>query len=213
MFYGDITKWREFWDSFKSAIHSNTRLSEIDKLNYLRAKLSGEALGVIRGMELSSQNYEVAIGLLKERYSDERKIIRAHYNALMNVQAAPMDPHRLQMLTDEIEMHLRSLEALGERLQDGYVLTLFESKLPKEVNTALELLRGEAAWTLDSFRAKRNFYLKAIGTETNPKIPEYKPFSKSNSYRPEYFERERNKFDRPPSFARSGTYRPTQTML
>ena len=34
-FDGDITKWTGFWDSFNSAIHSNTALSEVDKFNYL----------------------------------------------------------------------------------------------------------------------------------------------------------------------------------
>ena len=34
-FSGDITKFRTFWDSYKSAVHRNPELSPIDKFNYL----------------------------------------------------------------------------------------------------------------------------------------------------------------------------------
>ena len=32
-FNGDVTKWNTFWDSFDSAIHSNTDIANIDKFN------------------------------------------------------------------------------------------------------------------------------------------------------------------------------------
>ena len=34
-FNGDLTSWTSFWDSYRSAIHDNPGLSEIDKFNYL----------------------------------------------------------------------------------------------------------------------------------------------------------------------------------
>ena len=36
-FEGDITKWTSFWDSYNSAIHTNSALSGVDKFNYLRS--------------------------------------------------------------------------------------------------------------------------------------------------------------------------------
>ena len=38
-FDGNVTKWITFWDSFESAVDSSTRLSDIDKFNYLRSLL------------------------------------------------------------------------------------------------------------------------------------------------------------------------------
>ncbi len=58
-FFGDVTKWKEFWDCYDSAIHTNSRLSTIDKLNYLRSEIDGEALGVIGGLPLTAENYEL----------------------------------------------------------------------------------------------------------------------------------------------------------
>ena len=42
-FDGDITQWTTFWDSYESAIHANTSLTDVDKFNYLRSLLRGTA--------------------------------------------------------------------------------------------------------------------------------------------------------------------------
>ena len=41
IFGGDPLKWQTFWDSFDSAVHSNNVLTNVQKLNYLRAHLEG----------------------------------------------------------------------------------------------------------------------------------------------------------------------------
>ena len=43
-FSGDITEWQTFFDSFEFAAHSNNKLSNIKKMNYLISYLTGEAL-------------------------------------------------------------------------------------------------------------------------------------------------------------------------
>ena len=45
----DTTKFRSFWDSFKSAIHRNNTLSAIDKFNYLYGLLEGLAVSLYKG--------------------------------------------------------------------------------------------------------------------------------------------------------------------
>lgn len=44
---GDKLKWHEFWDSFNTSVHSNKNISAIQKFNYLKSKLYGEAMSVI----------------------------------------------------------------------------------------------------------------------------------------------------------------------
>ena len=60
-FYGNTLKWSEFWDSFRSAVDQNKGLNAVNKLNYLRRQLEGEAYGCIAGLELTKANYSVAI--------------------------------------------------------------------------------------------------------------------------------------------------------
>lgn len=38
-FSGEILKWIEFWDSFESSVHCNSKLSPVEKLSYLNSKL------------------------------------------------------------------------------------------------------------------------------------------------------------------------------
>ena len=38
-FGGDIMKWTAFWDSYKSAVHNNDELSDVDKFNYYSSVL------------------------------------------------------------------------------------------------------------------------------------------------------------------------------
>lgn len=35
-FAGDILQWQTFWDSFESAVHDNSSLSDVEKFNYLK---------------------------------------------------------------------------------------------------------------------------------------------------------------------------------
>ena len=84
-FIGELLLWPKFRDSFHSAIHSNPPLSPVDKMNYLKAKLDGEAAEVISGLALSNVNYEEAIRLLQERYRQNEIIINAHYSSLVDL--------------------------------------------------------------------------------------------------------------------------------
>ena len=88
IFGGDPLKWQTFWDSFDSAVHSNNVLTNVEKLNYLRAHLEGEAARAITGFPLTSVNYHQSLDVLRERFGEQQKIINAHMHALMNLPHA-----------------------------------------------------------------------------------------------------------------------------
>ena len=62
-FSSDKMKWSEFWDAFESAVHNKKKMSDVEKFNYLRNKVSGEARSAIQGLNLSNENFEVTIGI------------------------------------------------------------------------------------------------------------------------------------------------------
>ena len=68
MFSGHPLEWLTFWDSFRAAIHSNPNLSGVQKFNYLKAQLQGDAAKVITGFPLSDHNYLHAVVILQERF-------------------------------------------------------------------------------------------------------------------------------------------------
>ena len=84
-FSSDVTEWQTFFDSFEVAVHSNNKLCNIEKMNYLLSYLTGEALKTVQGLKLSEPNYSVAIEMLQERYGDKQVLISTHMNKLLNL--------------------------------------------------------------------------------------------------------------------------------
>ena len=77
-FDGSILKWTEFWDAFEATIHNKKGLHAVDKFNYLKSQLYGKASEVISRLELTKDNYYIAIELLKERYGKKQVMVNAH---------------------------------------------------------------------------------------------------------------------------------------
>ena len=88
-------KWQEFWDSFEASIYKNPNLQPVDKFNYLRAELEGDASVVISGLELTNTNYEVAVNLLQERFGRDELMMDAHYSALMDLPVSLINTAKL----------------------------------------------------------------------------------------------------------------------
>ena len=114
-FDGDVLKWQEFWDQFEASI-DKAHYSPIDKLNYLKSKLKGEALSAISGYQLSNNNYSVVVDVLKHRFGNPQLIIDAHYCNLSHLLIATNRTGSLRQCFDAIECHLCSLEAIGENV-------------------------------------------------------------------------------------------------
>ena len=132
-FNGGFLNWQEFWDSFNSAIRSNPFLSPVEKMNYLRAQLEGDAADVVPGLPLTNENYEQSIKLLMECYGQNEVIINVHYTSLMDLPVSSSQTSALRKDYDLIEKHLRSLEALGENIESKILVSFIMAKLPKDV--------------------------------------------------------------------------------
>ncbi|KYN27913.1 hypothetical protein ALC57_02678 [Trachymyrmex cornetzi] len=67
-FDGKYESWLSFKNTFHNMIGSQTDLSEIDKLHYLKSALTGEAASKIRIFEIDGINYSKAWELLERAY-------------------------------------------------------------------------------------------------------------------------------------------------
>jgi len=161
-FNGDKLRWIEFWDSFDSAVHINKSLSDIDNFNYLKNKLVGEARGSIAGLTLSNENYDVAIKLLHERFGNKQEVVDLHYNALIDLSPAKSTTDGLRTFLDKIERHLRSLDVLGQNVDQDVFVSMIRKKLPADVLLQLEMLNGsDKEWKVESLRALLRQYIVA----------------------------------------------------
>ncbi|XP_060601760.1 uncharacterized protein LOC132755001 [Ruditapes philippinarum] len=119
-FNGDKTRWTEFWDSFKNAVHNNKYISNVEKFNYLKGKLVGEAKSAITGLALTSDNYIMAVDILRKRFGNTQEIIDLHYSQLINIPIATSKVNSLRCLLDGVDQHIRSLEVLEENVNPGH---------------------------------------------------------------------------------------------
>ena len=112
---GDPVRWTSFWDSYRSVIHLNPELTEVDKFNYLRSLLDHSAHDAIAGLTLSSANYQQAIEILHKHFGNKQVIISKHMDILMNISPISSDRHLkdLRRLYNHTESHVRSLMSLG----------------------------------------------------------------------------------------------------
>lgn len=134
-FNGSYESWIGFHDLFKKLVDEDENISNIEKLYHLKGCLQGEASELVASVELSADNYRVAWDLLKERY-DNRKIIReTHVNSLLNLPVASKE-FTLRSLLDQVQKHVRALEALKEPIDqwDTLLIGIIKQKLSSFYN-------------------------------------------------------------------------------
>ena len=112
-FSGDPTTWQPFIDSFNAAVNNSRSLSNVEKFNYLRSFMTGDAMHAISGLSLTNNNYDEAMQLLKNRYGNSQVIISAHMNALVKLPHVDDKLENLRKFYDDVESHIRSLTTLG----------------------------------------------------------------------------------------------------
>ena len=77
-------------------------LDGVQKFNYLRAQLQGDAARVIAGLPLTSVNYNSAMSLLTERFGQPHKIINAHMQAILDIANPISSLSSLQLFYDTL---------------------------------------------------------------------------------------------------------------
>lgn len=60
-FSEQISQWTSFIEIFNALILNYSSLSKIEKFMYLKSYLKGEALKIIEGVELTNDNFDVAL--------------------------------------------------------------------------------------------------------------------------------------------------------
>ena len=153
VFKGDPLQWQGFWDQFNTSIHNNERINDIDRFNFLKRYLGGEALDSITGLTLSSENYKDALDILRDRYGNEQVLISAHMQSLLKIRKIKSIDNikSLRSLYNHVESCVRNLNALNLNTE-GYgslLIPLLKDKLPDELKILISRKFGGTIWTLD----------------------------------------------------------------
>ncbi|XP_002741926.1 uncharacterized protein LOC100373242 [Saccoglossus kowalevskii] len=163
-FSGDALEWNQFHDNFSSAIDSDDRLSEVQKLTYLKSFLTDEAKRTIDGLQTTQANYKIAFDLLKERYGQPKMIIDAHMRSLWALPAPNNDPTSLRRFHDEVETTIRGLRVLhmNESSYGALLIPMLLDKLPITFQQQLARNHGDDDWTLTELTAAMRAEIRAL---------------------------------------------------
>lgn len=90
-FSGNMTDWQGFEDLFKSILSHAPELPDIERFEYLKTSLEGEALILISHLALTASNYNSAWEILRARYGNKRDLARIHFEALLKPHVVKCD--------------------------------------------------------------------------------------------------------------------------
>jgi hypothetical protein len=94
-------------------MHSNNALTDIQKFYYLRNALEGETSSLIKNLETSSSNYEIAWKIITTRYNNTRMLIQTHTKRIFDLEPINKESAiKLKHLTDSLNAHIQALKAL-----------------------------------------------------------------------------------------------------
>ena len=99
-------------------------LSQVSKLSYLKNVLKGSAAAAILGIPVTTENYELAITLLKEKFGKKETIVRVEslYAKVQNLPKASNKFSEIKHNHEVTEKILRQLSAQGEAIRDQRML-------------------------------------------------------------------------------------------
>lgn len=144
-FSGNYTEWPSFYDLFKSLIHTNSTLSNIQKYHYLKSSLTGEAEGLLRQFPLTDGNYNKALTLLENRFDNKRLIVHAHITRLINQRKLSTETARgIRDILDTTNECLSALNTIGVHTEswDAIVTHIIVAKLDIESHRLWEQKLG-----------------------------------------------------------------------
>ena len=107
----------------------------------MKSFLTEKASRGVKGLAITTENYEEALQVLDERFDNVQIIVSSHFEELTKLPVVYNndDTAKLRELYDKIETNLRSLRATGIQADTyGCILVpMLKNKLPKEINLLL----------------------------------------------------------------------------
>jgi hypothetical protein len=134
-FSGNYEEWKTFYDIFLSSIHNNKHITSVQKLDYLKSNLSGEALNLLQNFLTTDVNYEDVWEQLVRWYDNKRYTSNAVLTKLFSLKKLHIESGEgIKQLLDTTSTCLKSLENIGINTStwDIIIVFLVVSKLDPE---------------------------------------------------------------------------------
>lgn len=134
-FNGDYKDWVSFYDIYNITVHQNTKLSNAQKLQYLKESLTGSASQMIKHFSITDVNYIEAWNMIKKRFDRKQHIVNSLIKTFMDQGKVSVDNStNIRDVFNNITQVTRSLAALGAEYEsrDLWLIFLVLQKLDSE---------------------------------------------------------------------------------
>ncbi|XP_029163322.1 uncharacterized protein LOC114934776 [Nylanderia fulva] len=134
-FSGNASEWMSFKDLFSSIIIGNISLSPVEKLQYLKASLTGTAAYLLKNTALTADNFQKAWTDLISFYENKRLLVNSAIQSLLSLKKiAKESSSELERLYTNIMQIYRSLETLQRPVEhwDDFLVFLTVQRLDAE---------------------------------------------------------------------------------
>ncbi|XP_063979907.1 uncharacterized protein LOC135163930 [Diachasmimorpha longicaudata] len=134
-FDGSFEKYRNFHDEFEAAVHSNKKLTNVTKLQYLKSCLTGDAHDLIKELDITNKNYDVGWKLLEDTFNNSRLILRRHCTLLLHLYKKKDSSRSLLEIVNAVRSQLRPLDSLADKEKpfNALLITIILELLSDEV--------------------------------------------------------------------------------
>ncbi|XP_029177615.1 uncharacterized protein LOC114945521 [Nylanderia fulva] len=147
-FSGNLTEWGNFRGIFESLVASKETLSNTQKLHYLKASVTGEAVLLINHIQITDTSYDAAWKLLVDEYDNQYAIIFAHIQAFAELPIMKTETAAdLKRLQDVVASSLAALDNLGRPVDqwDDLLVFIISQKFSPRTRNEWNLLRGKTS--------------------------------------------------------------------
>jgi hypothetical protein len=179
-FKGSSTEWASFLQIFDALIIKNDLLSDVQRFIYLKSFLRDEPLKLIDSLNVTNENFNTALDILKSRYENKISVVNSHLVSLLEIPSlTKCNASTLREFLTNCKRNLNSLYNLkysSQKLFEFLMIYLLNKKLSYEIRKAFELERDiDELPELDDFfdfLEKRCIVLENLSsTDTQDKKP------------------------------------------
>ncbi|XP_067129093.1 uncharacterized protein [Centruroides vittatus] len=153
-FSGNVEDWLSFHDLFKASVDNNSNLSNCQKLQYLKSSCRGYALKIIQSLPILDSNYETAMELLRERFSNKRELVNALIKKSITIPSITDSSQSILQAVDITNECVRSLSVLDQDItgfSEVLIVYLITEKFDKNTRSWWErTLKKDELGTLET---------------------------------------------------------------
>ncbi|CAJ0590444.1 unnamed protein product [Cylicocyclus nassatus] len=136
-FDGNLLEYPEFASRFATLVGDKTQLDDTTKFSLLKSCLRGRALQTIQGLSMTSENYRIAMDILKTHFDDKVTMRHILYTKLAQLPNCDLEGRNLLTLYNRMFALIRQFSVNNDDSQETALGAILLNKLPARVRSRI----------------------------------------------------------------------------